>query len=86
MPRDFLSVSLIEPLRYHRRVIRNRDNNQITLTTVSDRGGDFLKHFLNFIKRILSGHLSISVAVHLSLRHIYCEFDENRYIHIGDIK
>ena len=42
--------------------------------------------FFNFIKRILSGHLSISVAVGLSLRHIYCEFGENRQIHIGDIK
>ena len=39
---------------------------------------------VEFIKRILSGHLSISEAVHL--RHIYCEFGENRHIHIGDIK
>ena len=26
-------------------------------------------------------HLSISIAVHLSLRHIYCEFGENRHKH-----
>ena len=42
--------------------------------------------FFNFIKRILSGHLSITVAVCLSLRHIYCEFSENRHKRLGDIK
>ena len=42
--------------------------------------------FIYFIKRMLSGRLSISVAVRLSLRHIYSEFGENRRIHIGDIK
>ena len=39
-----------------------------------------------FMKWILFGHLSISVAVRLSLIHIYCEFGENPHIHIGDIK
>ena len=57
----------------------------------SGGGGEALdatthRMFLNFIKRILSGHLSISVAVRLSLRHIYCEFGENWHIHTGDIK
>ena len=28
-----------------------------------------------------SGHLSISVAVRFSLRHIYCEFVENRHLY-----
>ena len=55
----------------------------VILTFGRTRGGG---GGLNFIKRILSGHLSISVAVRLSLRHIYCEFGENRHIHIGDIK
>ena len=45
-----------------------------------DGGGGY------FIKRIVSGHLSISVTVRLSLRHIYYEFGENRHIYIGDIK
>ena len=45
------------------------------------------RYFFKFYQEdVLSGHLSISVAVHLSLRHIYCEFGENRHIHIRDIK
>ena len=50
-----LSVSLIEPLRYHRRVrrvIRNRDNNQITLTTVSDNYNQ-IRPFKHSLKRSL---------------------------------
>ena len=47
-----LSVSLIEPLRYHGRVIRNRDNNQITLTTVSDNYNQ-IRTFKHSLKRSL---------------------------------
>jgi len=42
--------------------------------------------FENFIKKILSGHLPISVAVRLSLRPIYCEFFMKIVLYIRKIK
>ena len=46
-------------------------------------GGLFLE---NFIKRILCGHQSISVAVCLCFSHICWRFGKNRPIDIGDIE
>ena len=50
------------------------------------RGGSLPspRFFFNCNKRILSGHLSISVAVCLSLAH--CEFVKNRHIDVRDIE
>lgn len=42
----------------------------------------FFKHFSMII---VCGHLPISVAIPLCLRHIYCEFGENRLLNIGDL-
>ena len=42
--------------------------------------------FENFIKKILSGHLPISVAVRLSWRPIYCEFFVKVVLYIRKIK
>ena len=42
----------------------------------------FLKHFS---KIILCGHLSISVAIPLCLRQVYCDFGENWLLNIGDL-
>ena len=42
--------------------------------------------FENFIKKILSGHMPISVAVRLSLRPIYCDFFVKIVLYIRKIK
>ena len=57
----------------------------LTLGRTKGWGVDAPSGFFYFFKRILSGHLSISVAVRLSLKHISCEFGENRHRHIGNI-
>ena len=56
-----LRVSLIEPLRYHRRVIRNRDNNQITMSTVSDTT---LPPYDSLVRHVLLWKLSLMKMSH----------------------
>ena len=44
-----------------------------------------LGFFKHFSKIIVCGHIPISVAIPLCLRHVYWEFGENWLLNIGDL-